>query len=42
MAEKEEEVKEIEMREVKKRKVSLTVVSYNNTDVVFNRFKMFK
>ena len=29
-------------KEVKKRKVSLKGVSYNNTDIVFNRFKMFK
>ena len=26
---------------MKKRKVSLKGVSYNNTDIVFNRFKMF-
>ena len=44
MAEKEDEVKEIEMKgeeRGEKRKVSLKGVSYNNTDIVFNRFKMF-
>ena len=45
MAEKEEEVKEIEVKgeeRGEKRKVSLKGVTYNNTDFVFNRFKMFK
>ena len=42
MAEKEEEVKEKGEERGEKRKVSLKGVSYNNTDIVFNRFKRFK
>ena len=40
MAEKEEEVTEKEMKG-KERGEKWKGVTYNNTDIVFNRFKMF-